>query len=51
MNKVEKRIQQALETIPKEFHEEFLEMVNYCPQTVKSVAKNEEILLDDILNR
>lgn len=47
---VQERINQAFETIPSRFHDDFAEVINSCEQTVKSVRKNEEFFLDDIMD-
>lgn len=47
---VQERINQAFETIPSRFHDDFAEVINSCEQTVKSVRKNEEYFLDNIMD-
>lgn len=50
MNEVNKAINKELKTLPKRFHEEFLEMMYSCPQTLKTVRKNTEFFLDEIMD-
>lgn len=50
MDKVQKAIRKELESLPKRFHKDFIEMMESAPQTLNSVRKNTEFFLDDIMD-
>ena len=50
MDKIQKAINKELESLPKRFHEDFIEMMESAPQTVKSIRKNTEFFLDNIMD-
>ena len=50
MDKIQQAINKELESLPKRFHEDFIEMMESAPQTINTVRKNTEFFLDNIMD-